>query len=60
MKLYYNFFTIFQLPPGTQNPDDNIPVDFNEPFDLIVFVILPVVLIALYIIWRKKRKGRRD
>ncbi|MAW97080.1 MULTISPECIES: adenylosuccinate synthetase [unclassified Leeuwenhoekiella] len=47
---------VLQLPPGTQNPDDNFPLDFNDPFDLVVFVIPPVILIVLYMIWRKKRR----
>ncbi|WP_442845679.1 adenylosuccinate synthetase [Leeuwenhoekiella sp. H156] len=47
---------ILQLPLGTQNPDDNLPVNLKVPFDLVVFVILPVILIILYLIWRKKRR----
>lgn len=49
-------FAILQLPPGSQNPDDNLPVNLKDPFDLVVFVILPVILIVLYIIWRTKRR----
>ncbi|MCC4213089.1 adenylosuccinate synthetase [Leeuwenhoekiella parthenopeia] len=49
-------FAILQLPPGTQNPDDNLPVNLKDPFDLIVFVILPVVLLVLYVLWRMKRR----
>ncbi|RXG27582.1 hypothetical protein [Leeuwenhoekiella marinoflava] len=29
MKL---FFALNQLPPDTQNADDNLPVDFNDSF----------------------------
>ncbi|WP_442845717.1 adenylosuccinate synthetase [Leeuwenhoekiella sp. H156] len=53
-------FAILQLPPGTQNPDDNLPVNLKDPFDLIVFVILPVVLLVLYVLWRRKRKKRNN
>lgn len=49
-----------QLPIGTPNPDDNQPVDLSQPFDLIVFVILPVVIVVLYIIWRRKKKQERN
>lgn len=54
------FLAILQLPPGTQNPDDNLPVDIKDPFDLIVYVILPVLLIAGYIIWKRKRNNHKD
>ena len=50
-------FNMIQLPPGTRNPDDNEPVDLSDPFDLIVFVILPILMVALYIYWKKKRKN---
>ncbi|RXG11535.1 hypothetical protein DSM03_11229 [Leeuwenhoekiella aestuarii] len=54
------FFALYQLPQGTQNPDDNLPVDFNDPFDVIVFVILPIILIVGYILWKRKRNNRKD
>ncbi|MFI8377431.1 adenylosuccinate synthetase [Leeuwenhoekiella sp. NPDC079379] len=47
-----------QLPHGTQNPDDNNPIDFSSPFDLIVFIILPIVVILFYVWWRRKRNRR--
>ncbi|PKQ47003.1 adenylosuccinate synthetase [Confluentibacter flavum] len=50
---------IIQLPIGTPNPDDNKPLNFSEPFDVIVFLILPVLVIIFYILWRKN-KNRKD
>ena len=44
-----------QLPPGTQNPDDNFPVDFTDPFEVIVFVILPMLIIIGYILWKSEK-----
>lgn len=49
-----------QLPPGTQNPDDNFPIDFKDPFEVIVFVILPLLIIIGYILWKRKRNKRKD
>ncbi|RXG32327.1 adenylosuccinate synthetase [Leeuwenhoekiella marinoflava] len=54
------FFILNQLPPGTQNPDDNLPVDFKDPFDVIVFVILPILLIVGYLLWKRKRRNDKD
>ncbi|PHR90418.1 MAG: hypothetical protein COA80_16320 [Leeuwenhoekiella sp.] len=50
--------TIMQVPPprGSQNADYNLPKNVKDPFDLAVFVILPLVLIVGYIIWRTKRR----
>jgi len=44
-----------QLPLGTPNPDDNQPLDFSDPFNIVVFIILPIVAILLYMYWRKKQ-----
>ena len=50
------YILLNQLPPGTQNRDDNFPVDFKDPFEVIVFVILPMLIIIGYILWKRKRK----
>ncbi|WP_242120499.1 adenylosuccinate synthetase [Aestuariivivens sediminicola] len=48
-----------QLPPGTRNPDDNAPLDFTDPFNVIMFIILPIAAVVLYIVWRKQKKKDR-
>lgn len=50
------YFLVLQIPYGTQNPDANKPIDFTSPFDVIVFVILPILMIILYIYWRRSKK----
>ncbi|MGJ8592950.1 MAG: adenylosuccinate synthetase [Aquaticitalea sp.] len=47
-----------QLPIGSRNPDDNSPIDITNPFDLIVYVILPILMIIFYIIWRRGKNKR--
>lgn len=47
---------LLQLPPGTQNPDDNSPIDLTKPFDVIVYIILPIAIGVFYYFWRKKQK----
>ncbi|MFB9053628.1 adenylosuccinate synthetase [Formosa undariae] len=44
-----------QLPLGTPNPDDNQPVDFSDPFNIVVFIVLPIIAILLYVYWRKQQ-----
>ncbi len=62
-KTLKNMLTLFntlilQLPMGTPNPDDNQPLDLSDPFELIVFIVLPVLAVFFYILWRKKRKDK--
>lgn len=57
------FFTPFlyaQKPTHSPNPQDNTPIDFNNLFDVIVFIVLPILMFIFYIIWRKQVKKNRD
>lgn len=49
---------LLQLPFGTRNPDDNNPIDLSSPFDVIVYIILPILMIVFYILWRRDKKKR--
>ncbi|QQY81468.1 adenylosuccinate synthetase [Tamlana sp. s12] len=55
MKSLINFIAL-QLPIGTPNPDDNQPLDLSDPFEVIVFIILPIVIAILYFLWRKQNQ----
>ena len=48
------------MPIGTRNPDDNSPIDLTNAFDVIVYIILPILMIIFYILWRKKKKQDQD
>ncbi|AUC84320.1 adenylosuccinate synthetase [Polaribacter sp. ALD11] len=58
MLAIYNTL-ILQLPIGTPNPDDNQPLDFTDPFEVIVIIIMPILAFLFYILWRKKRKNKK-
>ncbi len=47
-----------QLPIGTPNPDDNKPIDVSDPFDIIVFIVLPILVIIFYFV-RKRQKNNK-
>ena len=50
---------LLQMPIGTRNPDDNNPIDLTSTFDVIVYIILPILLIIFYILWRKKKRDKK-
>ncbi|TYA59012.1 adenylosuccinate synthetase [Formosa maritima] len=54
------YLLVLQKSSYTQNPGDSGTVDLTKPFDLIVFIILPIIIIALYFIWKRKKKRDRD
>ncbi len=51
---------LLQLPIGSRNQDDNDPIDFTSPFDVIVYIVLPVLMIIFYILWRRRKKRDKD
>jgi len=48
-----------QQPTHSTGPQNYSKVDLNNWFDIIVFIILPVIIALLYLLWRKQvRKGK--
>lgn len=47
-----------QTPKGTPNPGESKPIDLSDPFEIIVFIILPILIIVFYLIWRNKNRGK--
>lgn len=57
------FFTGFiyaQQPTHSPNPQNNTPIDLNNLFDVIVFIVLPIGIFIFYFLWRKQVKDNRD
>lgn len=51
---------LLQLPIGSRNQDDNNPIDLTSAFDIIVYIVLPILMIIFYILWRKKKRKDKD
>lgn len=49
-----------QIPTEVPHPDNNTPIDFSNPADIIIYIILPVIVIILYFIWRKNARKKDD
>lgn len=57
------FFTPFiygQRSTNSPNPQDNTPIDLNNLFDVIVYIVLPILMFIFYFFWRKQVKKNRD
>lgn len=45
-----------QIPYHSPNPSNNPPLDFSNPIDIILYIVLPIlVLIFAIIAWRYKK-----
>lgn len=49
------FNSLLQVPTGTPNPRDGSQFDFSSPFDVIVYIVLPIVIVIFYILYRRQR-----
>ena len=58
MRNLYQILRI-QLPIGTPNPDENTPLDLSDPFDVIVFIVLPIVAVILYLLWKRQKNNKK-
>ncbi len=45
-----------QIPTEVPKPQDNSPINLSDPFELIVFVVLPILFIIFFFVWRGKKK----
>ncbi len=52
--------SISQIPTEVPHPDNNSPVDFSNPADIIIYIVLPVIVIILYFVWRKNARRKDD
>ncbi len=50
------FLVTAQQPTHVPSPQNNSPINLNSWFDIIVFIILPIIMIALYFLWRRQVK----
>ncbi|MCH2489023.1 MAG: adenylosuccinate synthetase [Flavobacteriales bacterium] len=53
-------YLFFQIPKEVPHPDNNTPIDLTSWPDLIIYVIIPIVIVILFFIWRKRRMKNRD
>ena len=51
---------MIQLPTEVPNPDNNTPLDVTNPFEIIVYIVIPIVLLVFYFFLRKKSRRNAD
>jgi heme/copper-type cytochrome/quinol oxidase subunit 2 len=45
-----------QTPHGVPQPNDYSPIDLMDTADVIIYIVLPVLFIILYFIWKRKKR----
>lgn len=59
LLLFYNILSA-QQPTHVPGPQTNSPIDLNNWFDIIVFIILPLAMIIIYFMWRRQVKNDKE
>jgi hypothetical protein len=47
-------FIGFQIPKEVPHPDNNSPIDLSNTADIIIYIAIPVAILILYFVWRRK------
>jgi hypothetical protein len=45
-----------QIPKEVPHPDRNSPLDLNNPADIIIYIVIPLLIVLLYIFGRRRKK----
>ncbi|MFC4690758.1 adenylosuccinate synthetase [Dokdonia genika] len=48
-----------QIPTDIPKPQNNSPIDPSSPLELIIFIALPILLIVVYFVNRKRVRNKR-
>lgn len=51
-----NASSLFAQKATEANRPQDTPVDFSKPENIVLFIVLPIIVIILYFIWRKHKK----
>ncbi len=46
-----------QIPTEVPHPSNNSPIDLSNIFDVLLFIVAPLLLIVFYFLLRKKSRG---
>lgn len=58
--LLTSFSSLAQISSNVPNPKNNPPVDFSEPVNIVIFIILPICITILYFIWRREKRKMEE
>jgi membrane protein DedA with SNARE-associated domain len=59
LTLFFGLLVYAQKP--TMAPKgDHKPIDFSRPENIIIYIVIPLVFLALYFLWRSKKRKERE
>lgn len=58
--LFSGFLLTAQQPTHAPSPQNNTPLNLNSWFDVLVYIILPIIFIVIYFMWRRQVKMDKE
>lgn len=55
---FYIVLMSYQVAEGIPKPSDNKPIDFDSVYNIIIFIVVPILLAIFYYLWRKGKSNR--
>lgn len=59
MNFVYITSLLIQSPDGIPKPGNNEPLDLQSWSEVIIYILIPILLIVFYFVWRKNRRNRK-
>lgn len=59
ITLFFSLATFAQKPTMAPKGDHD-PVDFMQIENVILYIVIPIVFLILYFIWRSKKRKERN
>lgn len=56
LLIILNITSLFAQKATEANRPQDTPVDFSKPENIVLFIVLPIIVVILYFIWRKHKK----
>jgi len=53
-------YIYIQIPTDVPSPDSNSAIDLNNIFDIILFIILPLIMIFFYFFLRRRSRRKEE
>jgi len=61
LSFFYILFSpsvVGQVPQGI--PKGNGPIDFSSTANIVIYIVLPIIVVAGFIFWRMANKKKRE
>lgn len=60
MIFLFTKLLLLQIPQDVPNPANSEPLSISSTFDVILYIVCPILILIGYLFWRRRKKKRND